>query len=128
MIRIIFNKYDSLRKSGVNSLKSLLASWDLSEFDQNVTEMLDSMQLAHSQIIHRGGKDDDFMLKVFNALKTSTNDSFLTFANKENKTWAEDKVADGVDVLIEACAKKHNNIAQDDSSQPKGKKSKQEFG
>ena len=56
----------------------MLANFALEDHDQNVIDVLDSMQLFHDQTIHSGGQDDDLILKVLNALETSRNKDFLS--------------------------------------------------
>ena len=46
--------------------------------------MLNYMQLWYNQIIHTGGQDDAFMLKVLNVLETSNNGYFLLVMKKRD--------------------------------------------
>ena len=69
------------------------------------------MQSCHKKIIYNGGQDDGFVLKVFNTLETSNNDDFLSFVKKKKDALEEDALEDNVDNLIQAHAKKCNNIA-----------------
>ena len=82
MARSIFDECDPSTKSGANSLKAKRSNCNLDQFDQNETDVLDSVQLAHDQIIHSGGKDEDFLLKVFNALDASSKEDFIFLSRK----------------------------------------------
>ena len=110
MLRVIFDKCDPTTKSGINNLKARLSDFKLADHKQDVPEMLDEMLVTFNKIVMAGGQDDDFMLKVFNALSTSDNEDFLDFIKKKRDAWEEDQLDDDVDVLIDACIKKHNNI------------------
>ena len=48
MIRIIFNRCNPKTKAGINSLKVKLSTYNLNDFDQNVTTMLDLIELTYS--------------------------------------------------------------------------------
>ena len=52
MLRIIFDKCNPTTKAGVNTLKSKLTKFTLKDYDDNVPEMLDSMQMIHNEIDH----------------------------------------------------------------------------
>ena len=41
------------------------------------------MQIFYNQIIHCGGQDDDFVLKVFDGLGMSDDEDFLSFVEKK---------------------------------------------
>ena len=110
MIRIIFSKCDPSTKSGFNSLKSELSSFVLVNHEGNMPDMLDVIQNCYAKIIHCRVQDDDFTLKVFDALGTSDNEVFLCFVKKERDSWEEDELDDYVDVFMAACAKKYNNM------------------
>ena len=112
IVRIIWDKCDPTTKSGVNALKSELLNFTLDDFKQDVPDMLDDMQIKYNRIIQTGGQDDDFMLKVFNAMETSEDEDFLDFVKKKRDLWEEDELQDDVDALIRACTKKHNNLAK----------------
>jgi len=86
MIRIIFDRYNPKTKAGINSLKVKLSTYNLNDFDQSVTTMLDSMELTYSQIIHRSKKDGEYIYKVFNALVTSDNEDLLEYMKKKQDT------------------------------------------
>ena len=55
LIRLIFDKYDSSTKSGINSLKSELSNFSLDRYKQNVPDILDAMQMYYNQILENGG-------------------------------------------------------------------------
>ena len=65
------------------SLKAKLSDCDLDQFDQNIIEILNSIQMVHSQIIYSGRKDNEFMLKVLNDLEKSQNDNFHQFTKEK---------------------------------------------
>ena len=96
----------------------------LEDFKQDVPDMLDAMQVMHNRIIHGGGQDEDFMLKVFNALETSNDEDFVDFVKKKRDLWEEDELGDDVDALISACTKKYNNIAESNSKKKRMGKDK----
>ena len=87
--------------------------------------MLDLMQLVHNQIMCSCDKDDNFLLKTFNALEKSTDDEFLGVVKKKRCLWDENMLDDDADSLISACTKTHDNTQQSAVSKNKGN-SKQE--
>ena len=110
MIRIIFSKCDPSAKSGINSLKAELSSFALGDYEENVPEILDAMQICCNQIIHCGGQDDDFVPKAFDALGASDNEDFLSFVKKKRDLWEADELDD--DALVLASTKKHDNLSK----------------
>lgn len=124
MARIIFSECDPSARLGVNSLKAELSDFTLKDYDQDASDMLDAMQICHDRIVHSGSKDDDFMLKIFNALETSDNKEFLTFAQKKRDLWEEDELEDNVDKLVSACIKKFNNLKKNNPKKRVAKSAK----
>ena len=116
MIKIIFNKADPTTHSGINSLKNELNVFNLKDYDGNVARMLDEMKLKCNEIYNQGSTHDDFLLNIFNALKTSSDPQFLKFISNKCDTWNEDKLTDTEEQLMNAAVKKYNNILKNKKS------------
>jgi len=86
--------------------------------------MLDAMQICYNKILQNGSRDDDFMLKIFNALEMSDNNEFLAFVQKKRDLWDEDELEDDVDKLMSACTKKFNNLKKSSSKKKIAKQEK----
>ena len=102
ILRTIFDKCDPTTKSGLNNLKARLSEFKLADHHQDVPEMLDEMLVTFNNIVIAGGQDEDFILKIFNALSTSKNEDFLDFIRKKRDAWEEDQLQEDVDILIDA--------------------------
>ena len=67
------------------------------------------MLVTFNKSILVGCYDNDFMLKMFNALSTSNDAEFLDFIKKKRDAWEEDQPEYDFDMLIDSCTKKNNN-------------------
>ena len=74
--------------------------------------MLDAMQIKCNHILQGGGQDNDFMLKVFNAIETLEDEDFLDFIKKKCDLWEEDKSDENAGALVRVHAKKCNNATK----------------
>ena len=83
MIAIIFDTANPSTTVGVSNLKSKLMQVNLSDYNQNVKNMLDEMELTYNEIIRKGGTHDNFILNLFNAIETSDNENFLKFVGNK---------------------------------------------
>ena len=75
--RFFFENFNPTTKSGTNALKKKLYSFVLGDCNQNATETFDYVQMCHDKITCSGCQDDEFMLKVLNALEAPSNEYFL---------------------------------------------------
>ena len=54
MLRLIFNTADPSTTVGISNLKVKLMGTTLSDYDSNVKDILDEMEIVHNEIVSNG--------------------------------------------------------------------------
>ena len=71
----------------VSELKTDLREATLSKFKHNVKDLTDFMTSKYREITEKGQQHQDYLLDLFNALKTVLNADFATFVRDERQAW-----------------------------------------
>jgi hypothetical protein len=111
MLQLLIDTAKPSLRTGVATLKQKLRGSKLATFDNNVKKMTDKMQGTYNEIIRHGQTHEDFIHDLFNALLTSTNETFLNWVTR-----IQDNYETGTDVvpstLIKDAVTKYNNMVE----------------
>jgi hypothetical protein len=111
MLQILVTKVKPSTRVGLTDLKDKIRSAKLTNFSDNVADMLDHMNETYLEILKSSGSHEDFLMDIFNALLTSKNDVFKAFIQRSKDDWetGEDIEADQ---LIATATEKYNNMVK----------------
>ena len=123
MLRIIFDTADPSTTVGISNLKEKLMASTLSDYEQDVKEMLDKMEMTYQEILLKDGSYGDFMLNIFNSLETSTNSQFLKWLDGKRNEWEDGTLECNSSQLIAAATRKYNNLKSQNKTKKTTKKS-----
>ena len=76
MLFILISGVNPLTRVGVSHLKSLIRSTKMTQFQFNAVDMCDNIMANFEMIYERGGRHDDIMLDLYDALLFGKNDVF----------------------------------------------------
>ena len=111
MYKVIYDKCNPSVRAGVMDLKNLLANFKLRDYNYDVPNMLTKMEEIYTQILNKKKSHDDYILNIFNALKTSKDKRFHEYIER-----IEDSYESGeemtVEELVELATKKYNNMGK----------------
>ena len=111
MLHILVASVNPSTRVGVSDLKSIIRSTKLVQFQYNVVDMCDSIISNYEMIIERGGKHEDIVLDLFDALLSGKNDVFNRFVERSRDDW---EVGSDIthDSLVNMCVTKYNNMVK----------------
>ena len=112
MLFILLSKINPSTRVGVSGLKLLISSATLAAFNHNVISLLNDMATNYARIVELGGSHEDYLLHIFAALLTTTNEIFRQFIQAEKNKW-ELGEAYLADTLIDKATTKYNNMISD---------------
>ena len=72
---------------GVSELKTDLRQATSAKFKHNVKDLTDYMSSKYREITEKGQQHQDYLLDLFNALKTVPNADFASFVRDERQAW-----------------------------------------
>ena len=111
MFKLIYDMVKPNTRACVSSLKSRMTTYKLSDYGEDVTEMLTAMDDTYNEILQLGGTHDDYILNLFAGLKTSSNKVFSDFIGRK-----EDDYQGGDDItpehLSDLAITKFNNMLE----------------
>ena len=112
LLYILLTTINPSTRVSVSGLKIRISKATLAAFDHNVIDMLNDMASHYARIVELGGSHEDYLLHLFAALLTTTNEVFQQFIQAEKKKWelGEDYLAD---TLIDKATTKYNNMVSD---------------
>ena len=87
MLQILVSGINPSTRVGVSDLKSLIQSTRLVQFHYNVVDMCDSIMSNYELIGKRGGKHDDIILDIYDALLSGKNEVFNRFVERSKDDW-----------------------------------------
>ena len=96
---------------GVSDLKSIIRSTKLVQFQYNVVDICDSIMTNYEMIVERGGRHEDIVLDLFDALLLGKNGVFNRFVEQSKDDWEV-----GSDIthnsLVSTAITKYNNMVK----------------
>ena len=111
MLHILIAGVNPSTRVGVSDLKSIIRSTKLVQFQYNVVEMCDSIITNYEIIEERGGRHEDIVLDLFDALLSGKNDIFNRFVERSRDDW---EIGSDIthDSLVSMSVTKYNNMAK----------------
>ena len=111
MLHILIAGVNPSTRVGVSDLKSIIRSTKLVQFQYNVVEMCDSIMTNYELIGERGGRHEDIVLDLFDALLSGKNDVFNRFVERSRDDW---EVGSDIthDSLVSMSVTKYNNMVK----------------
>ena len=111
MLHILIAGVNPSTRVGVSDLKSIIRSTKLVQFQYNVVEMCDSIITNYEMIEERGGRHEDIVLDLFDALLSGKNDIFNRFVERSRDDW---EIGSDIthDSLVSMSITKYNNMAK----------------
>ena len=112
LLYILLNTINPSTRVSVSGLKIKISKATLVAFGHNVIDMLNDMASHYARILELGGTHEDYLLHLFAALLTTTNEIFQQFIQAEKNKWelGEEYHAD---TLIDKATTKYNNMVSD---------------
>ena len=111
MFKLIYDMVKPATRAGLSSLKLKMTKFKLSDYGEDITEMLTAMEDTYDEILTLGGEHDDYILNLFESLKTSSNKVFSDFIGRK-----EDDYQAGEDItpelLSDMATVKFNNMLE----------------
>lgn len=112
MLQICIEIVRPSTRVGVTSLKDQIRACKLSNFGNNVHEMLNNISSLKEQIEDQGGTHDDIIYDTFAALMTSKNERYCTFISNLQDEWDTGAKDYTLESLSEKCVVKYNNMVK----------------
>ena len=111
MLHILIAGVNPSTRVGVSDLKSIIRSTKLVQFQYNVVEMCDSIITNYEMIEERGGRHEDIVLDLFDALLSGKNDIFNRFVERSRDDW---EIGSNImhDSLVSMSVTKYNNMVK----------------
>ena len=111
MLQILISGVNPSTRVGVSDLKSLIRFARLIQFQYNVVDMCDSIMSNYELIGKCGGRHDDIILDLYDALLLGKNDVFNCFVERGKDNW---EVGSDVthDTLINSAVTKYHNMVK----------------
>ena len=109
---------------GVSELKTDLREATSAKFKHNVKDLTDYMSSKYREIREKGQQHQDYLLDLFNALKTVPNSDFSAFVRDERQSWEIGGTKDADQLITEALTIYNNAVSTNrwDYSDPKDAK------
>ena len=111
MLQILVTKVKPSTRVGLTDLKDKIRSAKLSNFSENVADMLDNMGDNYIEILKSSGSHEDYLMDLFNALLSTKNDVFKAFIQRQKDDWETGKDLDP-DELVATATEKYNNMVR----------------
>ena len=108
ILRLLLQSCNPSTRVGVLELKTDLREADSAKFKHNVKDLTDYMSSKYREIQEKGQQHQDYLLDLFNALKTVPNSDFAAFVRDERQAW-EIRGTKDADQLIAKCLTIYNN-------------------
>ena len=84
---ILLTKINPTTRVGVSELKTDLREATSAKFKHNVKDLTDYLSSKYREITEKGQQHQDYLLDLFNALKTVPNADFASFVRDERQAW-----------------------------------------
>ena len=96
---------------GVSELKADLRQADSAKFKHNVKDLTDYMSSKYREIQEKEQQHQDYLLDLFNALKTVPNSDFASFVRDERQAWEIGGTKDADQLIAEALTIYNNAVS-----------------
>ena len=111
MLQILIQSINPSTQVGVVEYKLVIERARMPKYKENVIHMLDDMDDNYQHILELGGKHDDYLMHLFNALLSAKNETFCRFIQRKKDDWeTEDNIT--ADALVEFAKMKYNNMTK----------------
>jgi hypothetical protein len=111
MLQILVTKVKPSTRVGLTDLKDKIRSAKLSNFSENVADMLDNMGDNYIEILKSSGSHEDYLMDLFNALLSTKNDVFKAFIQRQKDDWETGTDLEP-DELVAIATEKYNNMVR----------------
>ena len=96
---------------GVSELKTDLREANSAKFKHNVKDLTDYMSSKYREIQEKGQQHQDYLLDLFNALKTVPNSDFAAFVRDERQAWEIGGTKDADQLIAESLTIYNNAVS-----------------